>query len=178
MSTLIINHCYLENTPTERKSAGSQCQLQCLWIRGAYLISIPWLGSSSSWILPPSGVRRYANSSSMSISDKKFELMETNIQDKRTQLTYLLYHSGLLWLCDLLWKVLCDITMRGYWWHNWRNSHTGNCLADRSYPQPLETASRPVASRTAAAQPHDQVTGRLDCLWRHGADWTKWRNEK
>lgn len=28
------------------------------WKCGAYLINIPWLGSSSNWILPPSGVRR------------------------------------------------------------------------------------------------------------------------
>lgn len=72
-------HVYLDHqsvalfplkTATERECAESRCQRRRFWMRGAYLISIPWLGSSSSWILPPSGVRRYANSSSMSISDK------------------------------------------------------------------------------------------------------------
>lgn len=177
-------HVYLDHqsialfslkTATERECAESRCKLKGFWMRGAYLISIPWLGSSSSWILPPSGVRRYANSSSMSMSDKNHELMETNIRHKRTQTNhkviglYIVFANPSYCVCS---------HKKGYWWHSWRNSHTGNCLADRFYPLPLKTASRPVASHAAGAPPHDRGTGRHGCLWRHGADRTIWEKEK
>lgn len=78
----------------------------------------------------------------------------------------------------LQFSVAACCYTKGYWWHSWRNSHTGSCLVDRFYPLPLETASRHVASRTEEAQPHDQGTGRHDCLWRHEADWQKWVKKK
>ncbi len=77
-------------------------------------------------------------------------------------------------------RLYCDwacSNRKGYWWHSWRNSHTESCLADRFYPRPLEKAFHPVASHAAGAPPHARGTDRHGCLWRHGADWTKWERE-